>query len=209
MHIKKGFYMLLEAQVLKAVIGHIASGPDGHGVHHEVQGNTNIDANSTGVEVQVNQQSLAAAKANHESGPTNKVIAAALKPQEQYKSVLKKAGVDQVLSRTLGRGIAARHQLRQASAQKLAAGSPQNTHDPRQRHQVRATVDQIKGFVAASKQLSLVPPKKTIGINPQSVMQAVAKHAAPVSQVRKAFSKWGHALQGGSYVEGPKMGHQA
>ncbi|MGB9152317.1 MAG: hypothetical protein WCD70_04430 [Alphaproteobacteria bacterium] len=214
----------VDADVLKSVIGPVASGPAGFGVNYEVAGGANIVGNSCAVEVKLNEQSLTSAQTQLEGGE-NKEVAKTLAPPKasgslatiagnqgkadsKYLSMFASAGMSSNAERGMApgpRGQTHRHDYRSA----MAAKNPLLRIRQRQLLQLRKTFDEISAL-----------KKKSVVINaenlPQHLLGKMAEAAiskgiqtsalGPAAKIAKAagynpavWKKWGNSLMDGSF----------
>ena len=212
--------MLLDAEILKAVLGPQAAGPAGFGINYEVDGGANIEANGGAAEVKLNEQSLAQARAQNEGG-VNKEVAKTLAPQPKDSKSMTAIKTRQEKTDFRYEALFNKRTISGAMVNKIttahghhpnyrAALTPKNPLlRIRQRHllQLRQTFDEIAQF-----------RKKTVAVHPDMLSQQTrdkmievaaskGEHHTPVGAVphylqkgaynAREWSKWGPSLMGG------------
>lgn len=214
----------IDAEILKDVVGSHAAGPAGFGISYEVENGAHIDAGGGAVEVKLDEQSLARARAQNEGG-VNKEVAKTLAPKpsrslnaihgqqektdNRYQALFDKRN----LSSIADRGLSPAYGGHRPDYRALAAKSP--LLRIRQRHllQLRKTFDEIAQY-----------RKKTVAVHPENlprraqeklievalnkgekntVLGSLPHAGKAVGYNPKEWNRWGHSLIGGSSAPGP------
>jgi len=224
--------MSIPASIIKDAVGSLSTGPAGFAIELVIPADAPVTPGATAIEAKVDEQSLARAKAQNDSG-LNKNFAAEMKPAPKgaEKALALDSSqrgkmadrVDAVRARSGATFIprpGARRDLRSALANPTNPAPSQRSPSLVQRIQKRQ-------YLQVRRTLDEILKRKSVALNPETVEAkavevAVQKgerftpfgevptknHKGP-KDLRAAYSKWGHALQAGSYFEGPSLKNKA